>query len=69
MSRQWTKLLMQPFYPGMGNRGTVQCAALPEMPPKNASPEFCEEADREKRAWQDYFDGIGPKPDANTGNS
>lgn len=67
--RKWSNLLMQPFYPGMGNRGTVDCPALPEKALNICSQEEAERIDAEKQAWDRYFSGIGPRPNADQSNA
>lgn len=64
MPKKWSKLLFQPFYPGMGNRNKVDCPALPETQPKCMSEDEAQRLQDEKRAWDDYFAGRGPKPGA-----
>ncbi len=67
--RKWSKLLMQPFYPGMGNRDKVKCTGLPGLPPNVVSAEESDAIDTEKRAWDAYFAGTGPRPHATQPNT
>ena len=73
MSRRYEKMLMGPFYPGgktldNGERDANGKTSLQSIDPvelKKIVPEsVSDEADAMKKAWDNYFAGIGPMPSA-----
>ena len=72
-SRRYEKMLMQPFYPGghtfdFGDRNSREKNQLPSLTLQETKKLMDEgdanKAQDNKQAWDRYFAGRGPKPDA-----